>query len=200
MKLATHPFWVTSATEPGLHLRVHGFPAPLVGGPFPNRLQPDWLVLKKAGVRQIVCLAGAAPELRYDPYPAGLDWLAKEDMPELGEFMEPGGAAALLSRAFGHAPEDEAFNARRAARGEMRQIAQAVLAALWRGEGVFVHCEYGVERTGLLIALVLTLAGGEAPAVTHSVARALSLHMGGSDDLRERLLNVVSAVSLDATN
>lgn len=185
-------FKVETANTPGLHLRVLGFPAPLIAGPFPNRHQPDWFTLKKAGIRLIVCLASTTPDLRYDPYPAGLSWLAKEDMPELADCMELRHYAYYWLVATTGVAGDDAYKARKAARGSMKRIAQDVVAALWRNEGVFVHCEYGVERTGLLIALVLYLASNELEEAASSVARGLSPHAGDGGDLEKRLLNVLS--------
>jgi len=191
------PFMVSSASEPGVHLRVDGFHAPLLGGPFPNRLQPDWFVLRQAGIRHLVCLASTQPELRYDPYLAGLTWLAKEDMPELADLMEPSGPEGILLRDLRVDHDDEAYKARSEAREKLQQIARNMLAALWRGEGVFVHCEYGVERTGALLALVLALGGVDKEVVARSIARGLSPQSNRSNDLKERLENVLSEMFND---
>lgn len=191
-------FTISTDSSPGVHLRVKGFPAPLVAGPFPNRHQPDWFVLQQAGIRHIVCLASTQPDLRYDPCMAGLSWLAKEDMPELADLMEPGGAAGIWQRAFEVASDDEARKARRQDRAKLLQIAQSVLAALWRGEGVFLHCEYGQERTGVLISLVLKLVCGDADEATDAVARGLSPHSSRSDDLANRYKDVLTALYFDA--
>jgi len=177
----------------GVHMWVSGFPASLIAGPFPNRHQPDFFTLNKAGIRHIVCLASTTPVLRYDPYPAGLSWLAMEDMPELADFVEPTNLANFRLLAATGQSGDAAFNNRKAARVSMNRIAQKVVATLWRNEGVFVHCEYGVERTGLLIALVLYLASDEPEEAAAAVARCLSPHAGDGGDLEKRLWNVLSA-------
>jgi hypothetical protein len=190
-------FWVTTADKPGVHLQVFGFPAPLLAGPFPNRHQPDWFTLKKAGIRQIVCLASTTPDLRYDPYPGGLSWLAKVDMPELADYLEPGGPDVNLLRALGSFPEDAAYKSRKASRTTMKSIAKDVLAALYKQDGVFLHCQYGVERTGLLIALLLEMVSGDREQAADAVARCLSPHSGDGSDLQKRLQNAISASSLE---
>jgi len=128
---------------------------------------------------------------------AGLTWLAKEDMPELADLMEPSGPEGILQRDLRVDHNDEAYKARSEAREKLRQIARNMLAALWRGEGVFVHCEYGVERTGALFALVLALGGVDKEVVTRSIARGLSPQSNRSNDLKERLQNVLTAMFND---
>ncbi|MEO0054441.1 MAG: Tyrosine phosphatase family [Verrucomicrobiota bacterium] len=189
------PFSVVPATEPGLHLRVDGFPAPLVGGPFPNRHQPDWLVLRKANVRHVVCLASASPHLQYDPLPAGINWLVCSDLPELADFVPPGFAEGKSS--FFTDQNPELVKAQKEARANLLGIAYRVLSTLWSGEGVFVHCHYGIERTGLLIALTLTLGGSDRVGVVKKVAEALSQHMTIGDREMNLWLAVINATEQD---
>lgn len=191
------PFSVRSATEPGLHLRVEGFPAPLVGGPFPNRHQPDWQVLRRAEVRYLVCLASTQPEMRYDPLPAGMSWLVKADLPEIADLAEPveSNTHDLADTGRGN---EVAAKTRRDSRAELLRIAHRILAVLWSGEGVMVHCEYGVERTGLLIALVLTLGGSDRVEVVTLVADALEPHVTVGEREKRLWLRVINAMEDDA--
>lgn len=150
------PISVWSASEPGLHYIVRGLPGLLVAAPFPHRLQPDWDTLKRAGIAHVVCLASTKPECRYDLWPFGLDWLAKINCigpMDMAWILTP--SAALAERESGeyHEARDEWL--------ELQRIAKKVWLSCLAGEGVLVHCEYGVERTGLLIALVLMLAEQE---------------------------------------
>jgi protein tyrosine/serine phosphatase len=149
------PFSLHPATTAGLHYLVHGLPAPLAGAPFPTRLWPDWLELKRAGFRHIVCLASTTPENRYDPGVTGLTWLAKCDLQTSATYCEAAPLMPLESRA-----------ASANAMDEIVAIARKVLSALWAGEGVLIHCEFGIERTGLLVGVVLVLHGADPKEVT----------------------------------
>lgn len=190
------PFSVRSATEPGLHLRVEGFPAPLVGGPFPNRHQPDWQVLRRAEVRHLVCLASTQPEMRYDPLPHGVTWLVKADLPEIADLAEPIESNTHDLADTGRENE-VAAKTRRDSRAELLRIAHRILAVLWSCEGVMVHCEYGVERTGLLIALVLTLGGSDRVEVVTIVADALAQKTAGGDREKRLWLRVINTIEDD---
>lgn len=148
------PFSIRPAKTAGLNYLVHGLPAPLAGAPFPTRLWPDWAEMKKAGFRHIVCLASTTPEARYDPGVTGLTWLAKCDLPSPATYRE---VAPLMP----HEPSAAGANAF----DEALVIAKKVLSALWAGEGVFIHCEFGIERTGLLVGIVLVLHGADPKEV-----------------------------------
>mgnify|MGYP001765701516 CR=1 FL=1 len=115
-------------------------PACLAGMPRPTEDTP-WRALREAGFHHVVCLTDACP-----PYnPAPLNLLHAVLLQDLYGGIEP------------HDPERE--------RREIGCAAQAVLAALERGEGVGVHCAGGTGRTGTLLGVVLRSLGHAAPDV-----------------------------------
>jgi hypothetical protein len=156
------PFSLRPAKTAGLNYLVHGLPAPLAGAPFPTRLWPDWAELKRAGFRHIVCLASTTPENRYDPGVTGLTWLAKCDLQSPATYREAG---SLMPR------QSDAASAN--AISEILVIARKVLAVLWAGEGVLIHCEFGIERTGMLVGVVLVLHGADPEEVAERLGVVL---------------------------
>lgn len=114
---------------------VTGLPARLLGVPFPH---PAFFAAEDlTGVRWIACLAAAEPERRY-ALPGGIGWLERR------KFSAPESAS----------PAEWADFAR---------IGGAVRARLRAGEGVLVHCDQGLSRTGTVVGTVLALEG-MAPA------------------------------------
>ena len=116
--------------------------------------------MRKAGIEHVVCLASTEPERRYDLWPHGLDWLAKVNC--LGPIDL---ADALCPTDQSPTSTGSEFARQEAQRdwNVIQDIARRVLLSCLSGKGVLVHCEYGVERTGLLIALVLCLGENRIP-------------------------------------
>lgn len=157
-----HAFSLRAANTQGLNYFVHGLPAPLAGAPFPTRLWPDWAELQRAGFKHIVCLASTTPENRYDPGVMGLTWLAKCSLPSPATCLDD---AQLVTG------EPRATNGK--ATQEILTVARTVLSALWAGEGVLIHCEFGIERTGLLVGVVLVLNGADPDKVADKLGVVL---------------------------
>lgn len=110
---------------------VEGIGAPLAGVPFPND-RVNYSQLYDLGYRWILCLATDQPSKRYDPKP--MRWLEACEAP---------------------LPYDH--NSLKLA--EIVRRAQLALKKLQTGEGVLVHCQQGIDRTGAMIATILRLQG-----------------------------------------
>jgi len=143
---ASHP--VPSRLEPfAAGYAVTGLPARLLGVPFPH---PAFFAEEDlSGVRWVACLSSSEPERRY-AVPAGIGWL------ERCRFGGPESAG----------PAEWA---------EFARVARAVRARLRAGEGVLVHCDQGLARTGTVVGSVLALEGiapARAAAAIATVAEA----------------------------
>lgn len=126
---------------------VTGLPARLLAVPFPQTA--FFAEEDLAGVRWIACLSSPEPERRY-AVPAGIGWL------ERCRFGGPESAG----------PAEWA---------EFARVARAVRARLRVGEGVLVHCDQGLSRTGTVVGSVLALEGiapARAAAAIATVAEA----------------------------
>ena len=121
---------------------VTGLPAPLLGVPFPTAA--FFAEEDLAGVRWIACLSAAEPERRY-AVPAEIGWLER--------------------RKFG-GPE----SAGPAEWAEFARVAAALHARLRAGEGVLVHCDQGLARTGTVVGAVLALEGFPPPRAAAAIA------------------------------
>jgi len=121
---------------------VTGLAARLLGVPFPTAA--FFAEEDLAGVRWIACLSAAEPERRY-ALPAGIGWLER--------------------RKFG-GPE----SAGTAEWTEFARVAAAVHARLRAGEGVLVHCDQGLARTGTVVGAVLALEGFPPPRAAAAIA------------------------------
>ncbi len=145
-RAASHP--VPPRVEPFAEgYVVRGWSVPLLGVPFPT--SAFFAEEDLAGVRWIACLSAAEPERRYAA-PAGIGWLER--------------------RKFG-GPE----SAGPAEWAEFARVAAAVRARLRAGEGVLVHCDQGLARTGTIVGTVLALEGfapARAAAAIATVAEA----------------------------
>jgi protein-tyrosine phosphatase len=114
-------------------------PAPLAGMRYP--WSAPWAEIAAAGFHHIVCLTSERP--RYDPSPLRL------------------ACATTLEDLFGgEYPRHPAEEERR-----IHVAVRVVLSKLRLGEGVVVHCEGGVGRTGTVIGCVLRDVGLSSPAV-----------------------------------
>ena len=159
---------ILNDAEGGSHFIVLGFPGSLVGGAFPNRLWPVWTQEHDNGVRHIVCLASTEPECRYDPILAGIDWLAKVNLPSPEaialELRSKGGADNLtvIERLVSHYPAIADIE-------EIKRIARLILHALIDRKGVWVHCEQGVNRTSLMLGAVLVMSGEDPDETTRKL-------------------------------
>lgn len=121
---------------------VTGLAARLLGVPFPT--SAFFAEEDLAGVRWIACLSAAEPERRY-AVPAGIGWLERR------KFGGPESAG----------PADWA---------EFARVAAAVHARLRAGEGVLVHCDQGLARTGTVVGAVLALEGFQPARAAAAIA------------------------------
>ncbi len=130
---------------------VTGLPARLLGVPFPH---PAFFAEEDlSGVRWVACLAAAEPERRY-ALPGGMGWLER--------------------RKFG-APE----TAGPAEWAEFARVAGAVRERLRAGEGVVVHCDQGLSRTGTVVGTVLALEGMAPARAAAALATVLEAQQPG---------------------
>ena len=109
---------------------VGGLGARLLGVPFPN--QAFFREENLERVNWVVCLDSEDPGRRYDPTPLQFLFRGKLDSPLSGNRE----AVAAVAR-----------------------VARLVNERLLAGEGVAVHCQLGIERTGAVIGTVLALRG-----------------------------------------
>lgn len=180
---------------PGLLYTVEGLPGTMAVVHFPTKLWPDWNVLHQAGFRHIVCLASTTPEERYHPGMSGMGWLAKCDLCTPAKIQQ-----ALRTRQLDE-PElttEEAadYSQMTAQFREYVRLACKVLSALWAGEGVVVHCDTGVERTGLLVGMVLVLAGVPAAEALSKVGFILAQDGSLTKELGEALQSLLFKLEL----
>ena len=159
---------ILKAPDAGINFIILGFPCLLHGGAFPTRLWPVWAKEHDNGFRHIVCLASTEPERRYDPILAGIGWLAKVNLPSPE-------ALALALRT--NECRDDSTDSEQLVNitpalvdmDEIKRIARLILHALIDGEGVWVHCEHGVERTSLMLGAVLVLSGEDPDETTRKL-------------------------------
>ena len=136
---------------------VVGLPARLIGVPFPSRTFFEEENLD--GIRWVACLSSAEPERRY------------QVPPEIG-FIE--------RRNFGS--PDAASPSELA---EFARVAECIRQRLQAGDGVLVHCDQGISRTGTVVGTVLTLQGIAPGRVAAAIASAVdSLQPGWIDAAR----------------
>ena len=156
MRFQNYPYSLRSVRADGVNFIVTGLPATLVGGPFPTRLWPNWSLLAHQGFSHVVCLASTEPETRYRPDAGNFSWLAKVSLKSPGEILD----------AVCHPPNGRLFPVTPNALDELMAIARQVLSVSWARQGVCVHCEYGIERTSLLIGTILILTGADPDETT----------------------------------
>jgi protein-tyrosine phosphatase len=127
-----------------------------------------WLAAKAAGVRTVVDLRNAPVETQRTPdhptiRPESLDGLvfvqAPTEDPDDVEFLR------LCGPWLDH-PRSWVDNARLAP----TRIAVAMRAVARAGPGVLVHCAGGRDRTGMISAMLLALAGATADAIVEDYA------------------------------
>lgn len=109
---------------------VGGLRARLLGVPFPH--QTFFRDENLEGVNWVVCLDSEEPGRHYDPSPLRFLFGGKLDSPLAGN----GEAVAAVAR-----------------------VARLLDDRLRGGEGVVVHCQLGIERTGAVVGTVLALRG-----------------------------------------
>jgi len=137
---APSPFDLTPLRLPEQFYWVRTVPPLLAGMQLPPRDTP-WERLYTIGFRHVVCLCSDRPV--YDPTP--LQRLVTVELCDLDEQS---------------LPEDPAEE-----EGTIRNISQAIVACLQKGEGVIVHCAGGRGRTGTVLGCALREIGHEASEI-----------------------------------
>ena len=143
-----------------------GLPARLIGVPFPSRTFFEEENLD--GVRWIACLSSAEPERRY------------QVPPEIG-FIE--------RRNFGS--PDAASPSELA---EFARVAECIRQRLQAGDGVLVHCDQGISRTGTVVGTVLALQGIAPGRVAAAIASAVDSQQPGWIDAPRFAAELTAAI------
>jgi Tyrosine phosphatase family len=145
-----------------------GLPARLIGVPFPA--QEFFRTESLGGVRWIACLSSEEPRRRYDPAP--LEVLCRLNL--AGPFMFSPTSVAAFSN-----------------------TAQLVHKHLQKSEGVLIHCDMGIERTGTLFGVVLALYGIAPDIIARALANIIEVQQPGWTDekFRPQLENAICTVS-----
>lgn len=130
---------------------VVGLPARLIGVPFPGRtfFEKEYV----DGIRWVACLSSTEPERRY------------KVPPEIG-FIE--------RRNFGS--PDLASPSELA---EFARVADSIRQRLQAGEGVLVHCDQGISRTGTAVGTVLAMHGIEPARAASAIATIVDSQQPG---------------------
>lgn len=125
---------------------VAGLSARLIGVPFPS----SRLFREESfdGVRWISCLSSTNPEHRYSTHPWKLERL------DSVQLDSPLGGTLSTKRA-------------------LLSLALRIQRKLRDGEGVLVHCDMGIERTGAVLGTVLALEGFDPQRVACGIADAV---------------------------
>jgi hypothetical protein len=115
-------------------------PVAIVGMGYPARI--DWKLLHEAGVQHVVCLTH--DDAPYDCAPLSHTAIALQDL-----YAAPAAG-----------PRDPEVEA-----GRVGAAADAVVAAVHRGDGVAVHCRGGRGRAGTVIGVALVRLGHDPAGV-----------------------------------
>lgn len=120
--------------------------ARLIGVPFPSsRL---FLEENLQGVRWITCLSSVEPQRRYETSPWKLGFLDRVNLNSpLGVDRSKKVAVVLLAR--------------------------RIIDRLRMAEGVLIHCDMGIERTGAVLGTVLAMEGYSPQRVALGIADAV---------------------------
>ena len=125
---------------------VGGLSARLIGVPFPtSRL---FLEENLQGVRWITCLSSVEPQRRYETSPWKFDFLDRVNL-------------------------DSPLGADRSKKLAVALLAGRILERLRMGEGVLIHCDMGIERTGAVLGTVLAMEGSSPQRVALGIADAV---------------------------
>ncbi len=133
----------------GAGYEVNGLHAALAGIPFPST---EFVANLYPRFEWIVCLSTVEPEKRYSS--GKLQWLEKIKI-----------KSPLTSE--------------KAALVRCRDAAEQVHRKISAGEGVAIHCDMGIERTGLVIGTVLALHGFEVRNIAREIAAIINEQQPG---------------------
>ena len=133
----------------GSGYEVNGLQAPLAGIPFPST---EFIANLHPRFEWIVCLSSVEPEKRYSS--GKLQWLEKIkiESPLTGEKTALAGC---------------------------RDAAAQVHRKIAAGEGVAIHCDMGIERTGSVIGTVLALHGFKVRNIAREIADIINEQQPG---------------------
>ena len=137
-------------------------------------LQDEVAEWKGAGIGAVLSLLTAEEEKEFD--------LIKE-----GQTIRTGGLEfSSFPIADMHVPRSEA---------KLAQTLEQVLARLWSGKNVLVHCRQGIGRTGLIAACLLIKSGMSPGAAIQAVSAARGMAVPETAEQRDWLERFAPAVT-----
>jgi protein-tyrosine phosphatase len=163
------PACVNARDLGGLPLTAGGTirPGALIRSDTPDRLDAEgWAALRDHGVRTVVDLRNDDERLPIDGRPPEVETvvLAHDGLEEDPAFWAQMWEDPRFGSPLYFAPHLERFPHRSA------RVLTAIARA--RPGGVLVHCQGGRDRTGVICALALTIAGVEPEAIAEDYARS----------------------------